>query len=227
MYMLVALSVVRYSTTASSSISKKFQNQIKQYHFSIVIICCLLGSIWSVPPMFGRVSAYVPEGLGFHCGLNWFDRSLISRTYFFLLFIGVYLIPLGIILYIIIYIHRTIYRLTHLNPIVSLEMTNLTDQELLRRHTSNIVCWKETQRLRRLYEDRHFVLATGISLIIYLIAWTPYSIVTLAQVFGDHFFSNNPWIMTTCALLAKLSMITNPIIYTIILKNRQMILIEE
>jgi hypothetical protein len=87
---------------------------------------------------------------------------------------------------------------------------------------SNALCCEETHRL---YEDRHFVLATGISLIIYLIAWTPYSIVALAQVLSDSFSLYNPWIMTTCALLVKLSMITNPIIYIIILKNREMTLI--
>ncbi len=56
-------------------------------------------SIWVVPPIFGRMSADVSEGLGFHCDLNqeensrdvtrevccfpldinWFDRSLVSR----------------------------------------------------------------------------------------------------------------------------------------------------
>jgi hypothetical protein len=42
-----------------------------------------MGSIWAIPPIFGHMNAYVPEGLGFHCGLNWFDRTLVSRIYFF------------------------------------------------------------------------------------------------------------------------------------------------
>jgi hypothetical protein len=164
------------------------------------------------------MSAYVPEGLGFHCGLNWFDRSLASRIYFFLLFIGVYLIPMVVIIYVNVNIHHTTHRLTHLNPIVSLEMT---DENLLRKHISHVSLDEARQRLLRLHEDRRFVLATDISLIIYLIAWTPYSIVALAQVFGDSFSLYNPWLMTTCALVAKLSMIINPVIYTAILKSRE------
>jgi len=156
--MLVALSIVRYLTTANSLLSKNFQYQIKQYNFSLVIICFIMTSIWTVPPIFGHMSAYVPEGL------NWFDRTLISRIYFFLLFFGVYLIPLTIIIYVSIYIHRTVYRLTHLNPIISLEMNSMTNQNHLRRHMSNTLYCEETQRVFRLYEDRHFVLVTGISL---------------------------------------------------------------
>jgi len=221
MYMLVALSIIRYSTTANAS-SRNVQYLFKKYNLSLSIICFILGSIWAIPPIFGHMSVYAPDGLGFHCGLNWFDRSLASRIYFLLLFVGVYFIPMIIIIYVNIYIHRTVYRLTHLSPIVSLEVTN---QYLLRKHISNTSLNQATKRLHRLYEDRRFVLATGISLIIYLIAWTPYGIVALAQVFGDSFSLYNPWLMTTCALVAKLSMIINPIIYTTVLKNRKIILI--
>ncbi|CAF4414622.1 unnamed protein product [Adineta steineri] len=45
----------------------------------------------------------------------------------------------------------------------------------------------------------------------------------VAQVFGDRFFLYNPWIMTTCAVLAKLSMITNPVIYVMILKGHDIV----
>jgi hypothetical protein len=83
MYILVALSIVRYSTTANSLLSKNFQHQIKQYNLFLVIICFIMGSIWAIPPIFGHMNAYVPEGLGFHCSLNWFDRTLVSRIYFF------------------------------------------------------------------------------------------------------------------------------------------------
>jgi hypothetical protein len=46
-----------------------------------------------------------------------------------------------------------------------------------------------------------------------MIPWTPYSVAALAQVFADQFSVYNPWLMTTCAVLAKLS---------IILKGRDM-----
>ena len=219
MYMLVALSVLRYATTANSSMSINFQRQLEQHNLYLVVICLIFGGVWAIPPIFGRMSAYAPEGLGFHCGLDWFDRSLAGRIYFFLLFIGVFIIPLIIVIYVNIYIQRTVYRLTHFKPSLLIQFNSIHDDECIRRHVSDTLHDKEVRRFRRLNEDRRFVIATGISVVFYLIAWTPYSVVALAQVFGDQYFLYNPWIMTTCAVLAKLSMITNPIIYTIILKS--------
>ena len=224
-YMLVALSFVRYATTANSALSERLQRSIEDKSSYAVLICFLLSSLWSVPPLFGRISAYVPEGLGFHCGLDWFGRSLADRTYFLLLFISVYFLPLILIVYINIYIQRTVYRLTHLCPRVALEITHLTNGDALRRHVSDSLFGKELRRLQYLNQDRQFVRATGISVLIYLIAWSPYSIVALAQVFGDVFSLYNPWLMTTCALLAKLSMIMNPIIYTILLRGGDMTIV--
>ncbi|CAF1042214.1 unnamed protein product [Adineta ricciae] len=226
MYMLVALSIIRYSTTANSSMPVDFQRHLEQRNVYIVGLCFILGGIWAVPPIFGRMSAYAPEGLGFHCGLDWFDRSLPGRIYFFLLFIGVFFIPIVIVIYVNIYIQRIIYRLTHMKPGVLLELNlnSNSNEENVRRHVSDVVYEKETRRLHRLHEDHRFVVATGVSVVIYIIAWTPYSVVALAQVFGDQFSIYNPWLMTTCALLAKLSMIVNPIIYTMILKSHDMVI---
>jgi hypothetical protein len=219
-YLLVTLSCVRYATTANSSISIQFQRQLQQYSSYLALVCFLMGGVWAIPPIFGHMSAYVPEGLGFHCGLDWFDRSLAGRIYFFLLFLSVFFLPLSIVIYINIYIQRTVYRLTHLQPSILLESYAVQQENHMRRHISSTLFDKEIRRLHRLHDDRCFVVATGISVIVYLIAWTPYSIVAIAQVFGDQFSLHNPWLMTTCAVLAKLSMITNPIVYTIILQSQ-------
>ena len=109
MYMLVTLSIIRYTTTANAS-PRCSQQLLKKYNRSLMIVWFIPGSIWAVAPIFCRVNAYIPEGLGFHCGLNWFDRSFASRIYFFLLFIGVYLIPMIIIIYVNLYIHHTVDR---------------------------------------------------------------------------------------------------------------------
>lgn len=223
MYLLVALSLVRYSTTASSSLSIYFQRQLEERSVHIVVLCFVIGGVWAVPPVFGRMSSYTPEGLGFHCGLDWFDRSLASRIYFFVLFVGVFFVPITIVIYVNIHIKQTVYRLTHIQSSVLLELHPKFTGERMRRHVSAVLGEKQDRRLRRLQEDRHFVVATGISVIIYIIAWTPYSLVALSQVFGDDSSLYSPWLMTTCALLAKLSMVTNPVIYTIILNSHDML----
>lgn len=221
MYMLVALSFIRYATTAKSKMSISVQRSLEKHNFFPVIICFLIGGIWASIPISGQTSSYAPEGLGFHCGLNWFDRSLAGRIYFSLLFIGVFLIPIIIVTYVNIYIHRTVYRLTHLKTSVLLGLSPTRGDCQIRRHISDTLIDKENRRLSRLLEDRRFVLATAISVLIYMVAWTPYSIVALAQVFGDRLTLYNPWLMTTCALLAKISMILNPIIYSILLRGRR------
>lgn len=220
MYMLVALSFIRYATTAKSTMSLTVQRALEKHNFSPVVVCFLISSIWAVIPISGRISAYAPEGLGFHCGLNWFDPSIAGRIYFFLLFVGVFFIPIIVVICINIHIHRTVYRITHLKTFVLLGIYPLGGECHMRRHISDTLIDKENRRLCRLLEDRRFVRATAISVLIYMIAWTPYSVVALAQVFGDRLTLYNPWLMTSCALLAKTSMITNPIIYSLILRSR-------
>ena len=219
MYMLVALSILRFATTANSFMSIELQRRFEKNGRYLVMICFLMGGVWSVPPLFGRMSAYAPEGLGFHCGLDWFDRTILGRVYFLALFIGVFFLPIILIVFVNAYIQRTIYRLTHLKPSVLLELSPMRGDGPMRRHVSDDQYEREVRRLRLLQEDRRFVVATGISVIVYCIAWTPYSVVAITQVFGEQFSLYNPWLMTTCAVLAKLAMITNPIIYTIILES--------
>ena len=56
--------------------------------------CWLCSLIFALPPLFSW-NEYIPEGIGFHCGLNWFDRSFRSRLYFFFTFLFVYFHSLG------------------------------------------------------------------------------------------------------------------------------------
>ncbi|CAF4639105.1 unnamed protein product, partial [Rotaria socialis] len=215
-YMLVALSVVRYATTANSSISLQIQQRMEQHGWHLAIICFVMGGVWAVPSIFGRMSTYAPEGFGFHCGLDWFDRPLPGRINFFLLFFFVLFMPIIIVIHVNVYIQHTAYHLTHLRPSIVLELQQISSEKSIRRHVSGTLFEKEA---RRLHEDQRFVLATGISVFVYIIAWTPYSIVAVVKIFGDQFSLYNPWLMTACAVLAKLSMVTNPIVYGIILKD--------
>ncbi|CAF4135661.1 unnamed protein product [Rotaria magnacalcarata] len=200
LYMLVALSVVRYATTANSSISSQIQRRMEQYGWHLVTICFVMGGVWAAPPIFDRMSAYAPDALDFHFGLDWFDRSLPGRIYFLFLFFFALFMPIIIVIYVNVYIQHTIYHLTYLRPSIVLEL-------------------QQIPKARRSHEDQRFVLATGINVFVYIIAWTPYSIVALAQVFGDQFPLYNPWLTKIGAVLVKLSMITNPIVYGIILKG--------
>ena len=90
MFMLMIISIIRYGTVINSNLERRsFRSQSK----SAVIFCWFISLCFALPPLF-HWNEYIPEGIGFHCGLNWFDRSLSSRIYFSLMFFFVYFIPL-------------------------------------------------------------------------------------------------------------------------------------
>jgi hypothetical protein len=107
--MLMMISIIRYSTVFQTNIRKRY---FEQHSLLTVMICWLFGLVFALPPLFNW-NKYMPEGIGFHCGLNWFDRSISSRIYFILTFIFVYFVPLIVLLVINVYIYCVMRRLLY------------------------------------------------------------------------------------------------------------------
>ncbi|CAF2497127.1 unnamed protein product [Rotaria sp. Silwood2] len=104
MFMLMMISIIRYGTVLPTNTTKKY---FQQHSYISVVICWLLALIFALPPLFNW-NKYVPEGLGFHCGLNWFDRSFYSRLYLMLTFSFVYFIPLIVLSIVNIHVYYVI-----------------------------------------------------------------------------------------------------------------------
>ncbi|CAF1138103.1 unnamed protein product [Rotaria sordida] len=109
MFTLMMISFIRYATVFETNTLNLF---IGQHSYWTIIICWLFGLIFALPPLFNW-NKYIPEGIGFHCGLNWFDRSFSSRIYFILAFTFIYFIPLILLLIINIYIYCKIRSLLY------------------------------------------------------------------------------------------------------------------
>jgi len=109
MFMLMMISLIRYNTVLQTNIRKRF---FEQHSLLTVFICWLLGLVFALPPLFNW-NKYTPEGIGFHCGLNWFDRSINSHIYFILTFSFVYFIPLIILFIVNIYVYCVIRHLLY------------------------------------------------------------------------------------------------------------------
>ncbi|CAF0937890.1 unnamed protein product [Rotaria sp. Silwood1] len=109
MFMLMMISVIRYATVFQTNIQNQF---IGQHSYCMVILCWLLGLIFALPPLFDW-NKYTSEGIGFHCGLDWFDRSLSSRIYFIFAFGFIYFIPLVVLSIINIYVYCKIRSLLY------------------------------------------------------------------------------------------------------------------
>jgi hypothetical protein len=67
--------------------------------------------------------------------------------------------------------------------------------------------------LQRLKIDRRYARMTAMIAAQYLIAWTPYACIEILNLSGQStFVQRNPFLPTICALLAKLSLILNPLV---------------
>jgi hypothetical protein len=103
------ISLIRCTTVLQTNIQKRF---FEQYSFLSVLSCWLFGFIFAAPPLF-KWNKYMPEGIGFHCGLDWFDRSLSSQIYFILAFAFVYFIPLIVLFVVNVHVYCAIRRLLY------------------------------------------------------------------------------------------------------------------
>ncbi|CAM4791899.1 unnamed protein product [Rotaria magnacalcarata] len=124
MFMLLVISIIRYGTVLPTNKTKKY---FQQHSFISAVICWLIALIFALSPLFNW-NKYLPEGLGFHCGLNWSDRSISSRLYLILAFSFVYFIPLILLSTVTIYIYCVIRHLHQrsLPPLNSSSDSNTT-----------------------------------------------------------------------------------------------------
>ena len=107
MFKLMMISIIRYVTILRGS-SK--QGYLRRNSNITIILSWLLGLLFALPPLF-NLNQYIPEGFGFHCGLDWFDKSIASYLYLFSTMIFVYFVPLIILLVFNIHVYRIIRRL--------------------------------------------------------------------------------------------------------------------
>ncbi|CAF3447448.1 unnamed protein product [Rotaria sp. Silwood1] len=259
MFMLMMISIIRYGTVLPTNTTKKY---FQQHSYISVIICWLFALIFAVPPLF-KWNKYTPEGLGFHCGLNWFDRSFNSRLYLILAFSFVYFIPFIVLsivnMYVYCVIRQLLRRALKMNEqsLIQLSRTNnvlvkkhsltrfISSSDSTSSHTNKFETVKLSKfitvgnhvrfsptvdpvqiryaiHLRRLKADRHFALATIFLVSEYLLSWTPYACVALFYLFHVNFITDQSYLITISAFIAKTSMIINPFIYISTIKTNQL-----
>ena len=109
MFLLMMISIIRYVTVLHATAVKR---RFRRHSNLAVLISWLLGLVFAVPPLFNW-NRFVPEGLGFHCGLNWFDQSISSYIYLFSTMLFVYFIPLSVLSILNAYVYYIIRRWIH------------------------------------------------------------------------------------------------------------------
>lgn len=237
MFMLMMISILRYEIVLHNNTTHSY---FHRYSYITVGICWLFALVFAILPLFNW-NKYIPEGLGFHCGLNWFDQSINSRLYLTSAFLFVYIIPFLVLFIVNTYVYHVIHRLFHhaSKPFASIS-TFLDDKQvsLLTSSQHNVsdnpiqqpltiirpidpIQMRYLMRLNRLRADRRFALATIFLVSEYLLSWTPYACVALLCLLNMRVIIEQPLFITICAFIAKISMIINPFIYLLTIKTNQ------
>ncbi|KFV98203.1 Melanopsin, partial [Eurypyga helias] len=162
----------------------------------IILVGVWLYSLaWSLPPFFGW-SAYVPEGLLTSCSWDYMTFTPSVRAYTMLLFCFVFFIPLIAIIYSYVFIFEAIKK------------ANKSIQTFGCKH-GNKEIQKQYQRMKNEWKMAKIAL---IVILLYVISWSPYSVVALVAFAGySHILT--PFMNSIPAVIAKASVIHNPIIY--------------
>ena len=203
-------------------------------HRYSAMICWFLSIAWTLPPVFHVWISYVPEGHGFHCSINWKDQSRLSRLYVLFSFLSIYFVPLLVLFSVNLRVHRI---LRHMHTLQNSfhaygslgESTNRTSnhrrkhyfEQISYHRSSNTICYirKAADRKRFRIEYR-FIQAIIFLVSTYIIAWTPYSIIAVLQLFHIEFVFQHAYLITLSAFMAKLSVILAPLVYLSIMHSQ-------
>lgn len=152
-----------------------------------VLSCCVISFFASLMPLFGH-SKYTFEGYGLHCSIAW-ERSHIWYCSFLLIFFFVFPLFSITISYIKILL---VIRGMHGKAI---QIWGINSSETLKTYTAHV---KFTKQL--------MAVTFG-----FLIAWTPYAVISSAHVLTNVRFEKALYELPT--IFAKTANVYNPIIY--------------
>ena len=238
-YMLALLSIFRYVNIIHKNSS--FSRWMETHRTVSVLICAMVSLSWSVPPLFDVGNAYTAEGFGFHCSLDWNNSAFHSRLFVYSLLICNYFLLLFVLIYSNLRVYFVLRHLLKINKrlnasliptILRLSIANINSaacvivksnlQPELRKRISDRQIRRRLGRLERLKLDRRYARITGIMVTQFVIAWTPYAILATIIITGHMDWARNyPILSTISELLAKFSLILNPLILIFTSRMRQ------
>lgn len=130
------------------------------------------------------LSRYTPEGFLTSCSFDYLDEGVSARIFMFVFFIGAWFIPLSIIIYCYAQIMREVNKAGKI----------------------------QSNRKRQRIEHKLTIVVINV-IVLWFLAWTPYSIVALLGIFGKKEFLT-PIVSMIPALFCKASACINPYLYS-------------
>lgn len=162
---------------------------------------CLIAAVWlyatviMAPPLLGW-SEFVLDGHGTSCTFDYVTKSASNRSYYLVLFVIGFIIPLSAT--------ATYYSLLFRHVQHHEKRWRRTGTEILRHSPKGS---QNQQREMKVVKSCMLVVVT------FVIAWTPYAVVALVGCFSPH-QSLSPIVTLVPAVFAKMCVIQNPIIYS-------------
>ena len=199
-----------------------------------IIISWVYSFIWAVLPIFTE-NRYTLEGFLTSCSFDFISNNFSNKIVIISMLFGGFFLPLILIAIFYVLIVRILRKneiyLTYQfrsKSITSSQNTNLNslninlesslNQENKKLSTITVMSKISQNFKNSISSKRELKLVKMVCIIVlmFVIAWTPYAVVTLAAQFGSNIEAYiNPYTTSMPALFAKTSSIYNPIIYTL------------
>ncbi|KAG9480221.1 visual pigment-like receptor peropsin [Eleutherodactylus coqui] len=182
--LLTVVAIDRYLTICRPDIGRR----ITSLHYTAMILAAWINAVfWSVMPIVGW-SSYAPDPTGATCTINWRKNDASFISYTMTVVVVNFIVPLMVMFYCYYNVSRTMKGYDSRN---SLGGTN--------------VDWSDQADVTKM---------SVVMILMFLIAWSPYSIVCLWSSFGDP-KQISPAMAIIAPLFAKSSTFYNPCIYVI------------
>jgi len=161
----------------------------------VIVFCWVVPVVYSSLPLFGW-SSFGPEPGFVGCSVTWYSNDLNDYSYVMTMFVLFFFVPLVIMLTCYVRVH--------------LEMKSITQKAAVTwGHLS--VQFEDTIRAKQRNVKMSIAMSSA-----FIIAWTPYALVSLYIAFGG---KTNPLAVVIPALFAKLSSCYNVIIFIFIYRK--------
>ncbi|XP_005406338.1 PREDICTED: visual pigment-like receptor peropsin [Chinchilla lanigera] len=182
--LLTVIAVDRYLTVCRPDVGRRMTSNS---YVGMILGAWINGLFWALMPIIGWAS-YAPDPTGATCTINW-RKNDVSFVSFTMMVIAInFIVPLAVMFYC--YFHIT---------------------QSIRRHATG----NYPTDLNRDWSDQVAVTKMSVVMILmFLVAWSPYSIVCLWASFGDP-KKIRPSVAIIAPLFAKSSTFYNPCIYVI------------